>query len=566
MSQANLLVIKGTGHGTRYDLEKNTTSLGRGSQCDIRVSDHLVSRRHAAIVFENNEYILRDEKSSNGTLVNGKIRTKHTLINGDRIHIGNSIFLFSQATAQSSQELAVSRIAMLSNTVDADRSRIVSEVSDRTVAAFSGVNPAESIAEQAEMVAQLTTLYQISEEVTRPSLSQDQLLDRILYLTTEVVGADRGCILLFDPDTGKIAPRVFTDRGQQKGQMPVSSSIVDYVLKEKQGVRTSDAQSDQRFDSGQSILQAGIREAMCVPLQGRDEILGVMYVDTTMTTEELMYRGEEEDHFTDDKLRLMVAIGGQAALSVENHHYQEALVKAERLAAVGQTIAMLSHHIKNILQGIKGGSYLIDKGLQDMNENMLHQGWGIIQKNQDKIFHLVMDMLTYSTEKQPAFETRQLNETIEDVCELARSRAAEIGVEFSSELDKSIPTGMYDPEGIHRAVLNIALNALDAVEGAESPQVIVSTRYDSDQDQLAVIVEDNGPGIPPDILNKIFNIFESTKGSKGTGIGLPVSRKILREHRGEIHVETRAGEGSRFILEWPRVDEDNRLADNRTMM
>ncbi|MEZ6048895.1 MAG: hypothetical protein R3C11_25610 [Planctomycetaceae bacterium] len=108
-------------------------------------------------------------------------------------------------------------------------------MSDRTVAAFTGVKPAESLAEQAEMVAQLQTLYRISEEVVRPTLSPDQLLDRILYLTTEVVGADRGCVLLFSPENGKIVPRVFTDRTGQSERMPVSMSIVDYVLKKRQG-------------------------------------------------------------------------------------------------------------------------------------------------------------------------------------------------------------------------------------------------------------------------------------------------------------------------------------------
>ncbi len=80
-----------------------------------------------------------------------------------------------------------------------------------------------------------------------------------------------------------------------------------------------------------------------------------------------------------------------------------------------------------------------------------------------------------------------------------------------------------------------------------------------------VAVTDNGPGIPEDQLARIFNIFESTKGARGTGLGLAVSQKILREHGGDITVETKPGFGCRFVLNWPRIDEEHRLADQPTI-
>src|SRR4029077_3326776 len=100
--------------------------------------------------------------------------------------------------------------------------------------------------------------------------------------------------------------------------------------------------------------------------------------------------------FREEHLKLMVAIGHQAALAVEDTMYYSAMVQAERLAAVGQTIAMLSHHIKNILQGVRGGSYLIEMGLNDHDDEMVRKGWNIVEKNQNKISAMVMDMLTFS--------------------------------------------------------------------------------------------------------------------------------------------------------------------------
>ena len=262
------------------------------------------------------------------------------------------------------------------------------------------------------------------------------------------------------------------------------------------------------------------------------------------------------DKFSEEQLRLLVAIGRQAALAIENNRYQQAMLKAERLAAMGQTIAMLSHHIKNILQGVRGGSYLIDMGLKNHDEELIHEGWGIVEKNQNKIYHLVMDMLSFSKDRQPALETAQLNETVGEVCELMQSRADDmkVGLEYQPALD--LPTTVFDSEGIYRAVLNVVTNAIDASEGVDAPLVRVETGYDGETDSTYVCVTDNGARIPDDQLNTIFNAFESTKGSRGTGLGLAVSRKILREHGGDITVETALGRGSQFVLTWPSIEEE----------
>jgi two-component system NtrC family sensor kinase len=401
-------------------------------------------------------------------------------------------------------------------------------------------------------------LYRMAEETVRPSIPIGQLLQRILDMTIEAVGADRGCILLIDPETRAWQLQAVSRRAARDdaGGMPVSRSIVDYVLKVNQGVRTTDAQHDQRFDTAKSILQAGIREAMCVPLQGRMSLDGVIYVDTTTPADQLL-KQPTGSRFREDQLRLLVAIGRQAALAVENSRYQQAFVKAERLAAMGQTIATLSHHIKNILQGVRGGSYLIDLGLKDHNEEMVRKGWQIVEKNQGKIYHLVMDMLTFSKERQPAWQKASVNQTVADVVELMQARAAEgrVALEFHPQAD--IPEATFDPDGIHRAVLNVLINALDAVEGRDQARVKVETGYLADTETLWVSVEDNGPGISEEQMKKLFNLFESTKGARGTGLGLAVSQKILREHGGEITVESQPGLGARFTLAWPRSDDDH---------
>lgn len=258
-------------------------------------------------------------------------------------------------------------------------------------------------------------------------------------------------------------------------------------------------------------------------------------------------------------MKLLVAIGHQAALAVDDTRYYQAMVESERLAAVGQTIATLSHHIKNILQGIKGGSHLIELGLDANETDQVRRGWRIVNKNQNKIYNLVMDMLTYSKEREPLYELADLNEVVTEVVELVEERAREIGVAISVELDRSLPRIAIDPEGIHRAILNLVSNALDATEEKIDGQVQVRTIYVVQTSRALVQISDNGVGIASEDMGTIFALFASTKGARGTGIGLPVSDKIAREHGGGIEVQSELGLGTQFTLELPaRVDDIGR--------
>src|SRR5579872_5743372 len=560
VSQATLLVIQGVDQGTRFEVDDVDVGLGRGAQNAIRIHDTEVSRAHARLSRVNGKYQLTDLNSSNGTYVNGTLINTREIATADEIQIGRTVLLFSTEPGRGDAIPAADRVALLGEQDGESRSHIVGQTSPHdgqalvTLAAEAG---------RAQTVANLQVLYRIAEEAVRPSNTIDQLLGRILELSIETTGADRGCVLLRDSQTDAVVPRVFRHRPglKQTDRMGVSRSIVDYVLRSRQGVRTSDASSDARFTPGQSILQGGIREAICVPMQGRYDLQGAVYIDITTPPERVLLENNPQGRFNEDLLRLMVAIARQSALAVEDNRYQQALVKAERLAAVGQTIAILSHHIKNILQGVRGGSYLIDLGLKDHNEDLVRKGWGIVEKNQHKIYHLVMDMLTFSKERQPVLRSADLNETVDDVCELLAARASELGIALDWRPAAEMPRMSFDPEGVHRAVLNIVGNALDAVEGRPEARVEVITGYDAAAGMVSVTIADNGPGIPRELLPQIFNIFESTKGSRGTGIGLAVSQKIIREHGGDILVESRPSDGAVFTLEWPAIEEGSDVMD-----
>ena len=553
---ASLFVIRGRDQGRRFELAEAST-LGRDHNNSIQLHDTEVSRHHAQIKLDEvtGEYQLADLNSSNGSFVNNrKLDGSVTLNNGDRILLGRTLLIFTAPVSHDSsgieQRPLVDIVAR-----DGNESRIVGTHRQDQADRFDESGSPWL----ARARSNLQVMYHTALAVSH-TLDIDQLLDRIMQLIFEWVEADRGCIMLIDPESDELMPsvqknRVLTeepvgDSVQNTEPMRISRTILDYVRDNNEGVLTSDAREDDRWDSAASIVTLGVREAICVPMQGRYGVVGVIYIDT-YTAPGAALPQRHVNKFSDDHLKLMVAIGHQAALAVEDTSYYSAMVQSERLAAMGQTIATLSHHIKNILQGIRGGSYLIEEGLKQESTELISKGWGIVDKNQDKISNLVMDMLSFSKDREPHLEPSDLQRVVGDVIELMESRAQDAGVQLHWRPSEGIPELMFDADGIHRAVLNVVTNAIDACEGAEGATVEVAV--ECDDDEARIIVCDNGQGIPSQEILKMFSVFESRKGCRGTGLGLPVSQKIMREHRGDIVVESQVGHGAKFTLQLPAI-------------
>ena len=565
---ASLFVIQGRDQGARFELEESVHTVGRTQNNTVRLHDTEVSREHAELIRRGDTYLLKDLGSSNGTFVNGRPASEQELVSGDQLQFGKSLLLFT-GFVESSYEDVSEQVDIVPRADTNDGSRIVASLSHHSNSdwALADVN-SSSNPWLARARSNLQIMYRTALAISH-TMDIDQLLARIMDMIFEWVDADRGCIMLKDPERDKLVPKVRRHRRGVRAdeKISISKTILDYVVDRNEGVLTSNAGDDERWDPTASILKLGVSEAICVPMQGRYDVVGVIYIDTSITPQRMLMNKGKANQFTEEHLRLMIAIAHQAALAVEDTSYYKALVQAERLAAVGQTIASLSHHIKNILQGVRGGSYLIELGLGDHDKansssetdkekaqkavDTIRKGWGIVERNQERISSLVLDMLTFSKERQPEPRPSDLNEIAEEVVELMQARAEEMEVNLDFRPSNEMPTLSFDPEALHRAILNIITNAIDACDETEDSLVSVSTQYDDDRHMALVCVADNGPGISPEDMEAIFNIFVSRKGGRGTGLGLPVSRKIMEEHGGQILVDSEPGKGSRFTLQLP---------------
>jgi signal transduction histidine kinase len=550
-----LIVTRGVDEGKQFDLTGSTVTVGRHSSNAVALHDTQVSRRHLELrAVPGGGYHLVDLGSGNGTLLNGHLIQEAALRSGDAIAIGQSILMYTatRADAPDSGNDLTERVRLVASSPDQPfPSAVVRTVSPELGSQILSRPAAAGTDWLRTRLASLAALYETADAVSH-ILDVDQLLAKVMDLVLRSVDADHGCFMIRD-ENGALVPRVarYRDGVSRAEELAVSRTIVEQVLREGQGVLVSDVHADAKYRAVESLHRHNIREVICVPMRGRRETVGVLFLDTQSTLKQFVARGQESGHFTDDHLTLASAIAHQAAIAVEESRYHQALVKAERLAAVGNTIAALSHHIKNIMQGVRFGADMVRTALKEDDRDLLGKGWRLVERNQARIDQLILDMLSYSKEREPSVEPTDLNKLCKDALEVVGGRAQEKGVALEFHPGTGVEAVPCDPDGIHRAVLNIVSNAIDAVEDRPAPKVAVQALVEPNGDWAKVIVVDNGPGIPEDQVEDIFRPFVSTKGSRGTGLGLPVSRKILREHGGDIHVQSVPEKGSKFSLRIP---------------
>jgi two-component system NtrC family sensor kinase len=526
-AMVSIHIIQGPDQGRTVQVSGTEATIGRQSET-LRLSDGTVSRQHARLTQRDGEWSIEDTGSVNGTFLNSVKITRASRVHvGDQIRCGRTLLVFGGRGDTRTPPLDVGEdggfleASIMASVPASDDSVII---------------PTPEAG--AEAIENLRVIYNLTTEISS-IFNLDQLAERTLELVYDLMQPQRAYLLLFGRD-GQLLPMAARDNNESAGEaMPISRTIINEVVEKQVGILSSNAMRDKRFSSGKSVHDYGIRSAICVPIKGRETILGVIHVDSSVA----------DQTYSTEQLRLLTAIGYQTGLAIENVRLHEATVKSERLAAVGETVAALSHHIKNILQALGGGSDIVEKALTRANVGRAKQAWPLIRRNLDRINAVILNMLAYSKPGQTLQQTVDLNRVLSECVELLTPQADEARVALITDLGE-LPPLHADPGGLHQAFLNLLTNALDAVKPDEGV-VTVSSAFDPLTRSISVRVADNGVGIPPQEIDKIFEVFHTTKGHKGTGLGLAVTRKVIREHRGRIAVESTLGTGTSFTVTVP---------------
>jgi signal transduction histidine kinase/pSer/pThr/pTyr-binding forkhead associated (FHA) protein len=547
-------VLQGPEKGRRFELPDAPTLIGRESP-HFPLTDSAMSRRHCKLEPVEGKWMLVDLGSVNGTHVNGvRIDERIVLRFGDQIRIGNTLLMFGG-------QPGVSHAARQTVSLGGDESmnstimETIPATEDSTMLAVP--EPA------AAAIANLNLMYELSA-LLGSSFDVQNVLEIVIDLVFGHMVADRGIILLADKETGQLIPQVVRTREDKTKRQPASSStsgqhspgehgiqasktIINYVTSSGEGVLSTNALTDRRFTEGASIRNLGIRSVLCVPIKSRKideqsqgQLLGVIYIDSLV----------QNYTYSSEQLRLLTAIGLQAGMAVQNAKLYEQSLQAERLAAIGETTAALSHSMKNILQALRGGSYVVESGLEKKRVDEVAHGWRIVARNLEKMYNLTMNLLSYSRSRDPKFQSINPRSLIDECIELIEPMATEKGITVVADYDLSVQNVPLDPDGMHQAIMNLIGNALDAVTPNEG-QIRVACHYDLVKHDTLIEVTDNGSGIDQSSMTHLFKLFHSSKGSKGTGLGLAVTKKIVEEHQGTITVQSEPGKGTVFTITIP---------------
>ena len=225
----------------------------------------------------------------------------------------------------------------------------------------------------------------------------------------------------------------------------------------------------------------------------------------------------------------------------------------KELVTLGQSFAVLTHDLKNMLEGLEGGAYVVDEGIKDRDWKLAGKGWQIVKKNITEISRVTQNILYSSKKRTPQFHKAKPSEVARRTVELYQEKASVMAVQLISLLNPTLPQTTMDASSITRMLSNLIWNALEACEKDQrkaSNSIFIRADY-YNKTHWMFEVEDNADGMDEHTEENLFEEFFSTKGDKGTGLGLMVVDRIVRNHKGKIEILTRPGIGSLFRTIFP---------------
>ncbi len=418
----------------------------------------------------------------------------------------------------------------------------------------------QEIASLLQSQVELSTLYEVGQEIASV-LDLMSLLELILDRTILLVQAERGFIVLYDQhqdDFYVSVARQFAPETPDDPQAKLSRHLIRRVLRTREPVITTNAQEDPRFQDSQSIITYQIRSVLAAPLIFKDELIGAIYVDTRFHVRP----------FQESDVALLSAVANQAAIAIhlvrtyenlqaknreleaalaELRETQDELIKAERLSTVGRMASSIIHDIKGPMTTIRGFAEIL--GMDELPSETRRYYSQTISKAIDSFVGMAQEILDYARgESALTMASFEIKDLIKNLLQFLERDFTQKGIKIETNLAF---TGWItaDWEKIRRALYNIAINAGDVLK--QGGVFTIATRLVDDEVEFRL--SDNGPGIPGEIKNTLFEPFVTYNKSHGTGLGLAISRKIIEDHGGHISVQSEAGQGAEFVITLPRT-------------
>ena len=448
-----LTVIQGPDKGRKFELPDHEPQLiGRSSEA-LPIDDNAMSRRHAELTPDDGLWWIRDLESQNGTYVNGvKLPSGRSCAPGTRSGRGRRCLCLGRRRRGTSILCGwLGRGGWIRRSIRPSRAFRISGGNDDSII-LAEPEP------RAAAVDHLRVIYLLTAMVTTRVMDREQLLQGVMDLVFAEFGPQRGCIMLSGgpglPAVAEVVKYKEPPLDPDDAKIHVSRTILHHAIEKGEGVLCTNAMTDPRFASGDSVqrFEYSVGDLFADPVSGAD--VRVLYIDSSVAN----YT------FTQEQLALMNAIGQHVGLALSNAELYQQKLQSERLAAIGETVATLSHAIKNILQGLRGGADVVEMGLNKNDLKIAKGGWVIQKRNLDRIISLTMNMLAFSRQRGVELELLRLAPIVEECAQVLEGQCSSRQVALIVDVDPEMPPVPLDAPLIHQAILNLLTNAVEAVE------------------------------------------------------------------------------------------------------
>ncbi|MBE0616388.1 MAG: GAF domain-containing sensor histidine kinase [Proteobacteria bacterium] len=373
--------------------------------------------------------------------------------------------------------------------------------------------------------------------------SRDELVSSATRVLTEMLDAEGSSVVLRDQGSGDLVFHLASGRKSSElrsFRLAEGEGITGHCVNTSSSVIANDVRSDSRFSPrADEAVGFRTRSILCAPLVFDGRCIGALTV----------VNSRRESGFNDRDQVFCEILAGQIALAVRNVEITRRAVEAAHLAAMGQAVAGVAHCMKNLVFVLRGGLQVLKKELDASSGAEMLRGLPMLEHNLGRMSDLLQEMLTYAKQGAPDYGETDLGALIQSVVEAMQPTASERGVHLlAAPGTAGIGLVELDAADIHRCLLNLVSNAIDACEKDAAVRIATDA---GEPRWVSIEVTDEGCGMKEDIRRSLFKPFFSTKGARGTGLGLAVTQKIVQEHGGRIEVESEPGKGSTFRIWLP---------------
>jgi signal transduction histidine kinase len=254
----------------------------------------------------------------------------------------------------------------------------------------------------------------------------------------------------------------------------------------------------------------------------------------------------KKGYFSADDEWFMRTYANQVALAIDKQKFLQQSFSALRLASIGETIAGLSHCIKNIAHALRGSSYIIKRAIESENVRDIAAAWEILDRHIENLANLSLDVLTNKPADHEDMHENKLNGMVRHTIELFQEEANARAITLKMNLGNRVDPCAFDARGLYRCLINLITNAFDSCPLSEGVVTISTER--TGRHELLLSVSDNGRGMDEKTRAEMFELFETSSPGSGSGLGLPTVADIVRKHNGRIEIESSPGKGTNFKL------------------